>query len=485
MRRVAFMAGMLICLSDCFGQSPMIAKYKDSLNIEKADTNKAKFLYKLSYYYSYYKPDSALLLAYSSYNISKHTHFAKGESTSLGLIGLAFNRLGNYSKALEYYLEQLKILEKNSSAEDIATAYLSIALVYNSQKDISNALKYAYKADSIAKNQQLAELMLYTLLDIGDMYANNNQLDSALVYTIRCLDSAIIQKNVPIKGTALNNLGNIYFKKGAYPMALVNYKNSVPYLKSAQDNNTLAECTLGLAKTFDKTGAADSALYYANESFKLASDNQFLKNAISVSSFLTDLYKKNNKIDSAFTYQGTYLILKDSFDNSEKIKQLQNLTISEQLRQQQIAEQQLEEHKERNERLQLFLIAIFIPILFIISLYISKRRVNRKIIRVSGILSLLFLFEFITLLIHPLVANSANHSPLIEMLILVAIAAFILPAHHNVEHWLVLKLTQRHEFHLTKMKAKTTDTVRQRTDNSVITGDANILPDKEDKALPH
>ena len=84
------------------GQGTMIEKYKDSLTREKTDTGKAIYLYKLSYYYQNYKPDSALLLAQESYELSKKTDFTRGKNSSLGQMAKALNRMGNYDKALEF-----------------------------------------------------------------------------------------------------------------------------------------------------------------------------------------------------------------------------------------------------------------------------------------------------------------------------------------------------------------------------------------------
>ena len=219
-----------------------------------------------------------------------------------------------------------------------------------------------------------------------------------------------------------------------------------------QDYNTIAECYLGMSRSFDKLNIHDSALYYANRSYKLASDNQFLKHALNASVFLSQLYKQQNQIESAFAYQETYIMLRDSFNNTEKIKQLQNLTISEQLRQQQIAEQKVEETKERRVKLQLLLLGMCIPVFFFISAFISRKKVHERVIRFSGIFSLLFLFEYIILLINPVIAKGTGHSPVLEILIFVAIAAVISPTHHKLEHWLVTILTYRHH----NKKASTT-----------------------------
>ena len=62
------------------------------------------------------------------------------------------------------------------------------------------------------------------------------------------------------------------------------------------------------------------------------------------------------------------------------------------------------------------------PDIFFISAYLSRKKVHKKLIQISGVFSLLFLFEYITLLIHPVVAKGTGHSPVLEVMIFIAIA---------------------------------------------------------------
>ena len=175
--------------------------------------------------------------------------------------------------------------------------------------------------------------------------------------------------------------------------------------------------------------------------YNLSIQNGFLNHAFDASVFLSELYKKENKIDSAFVYHQIMYNLRDSLQSIEKVKRLESITIEEQLRQKEIAEQLEQDKKEMREKLQLLFIGIMIPAFFLLSIYLSKKKVHRKIIEYSGIVSLLLLFEYITLLIHPLVAEKTNHSPFLEIIILVLIASIITPLHHRIEHWLMNRLT--------------------------------------------
>ena len=429
--------------------------YKD-LSYKKTDTDKAITLYNLSYYYINFKPDSAMFLAKEAYDLSKKRKFLRGESWALSNMANAFHALHNYPKAIEYYIEQLKIEEKRGIPENIGSTYLSMALVYNSEKDVKKALGYAFRADSIAKANKLPELALFAKLNIGDIYEKANQLSSAMVYTHNAYELSLLQKNDQITGVALNNLGNIYLKQVDYLKAYDYYKKSIPYLKGTEDFNNLAECYVGIAKVFKAQSKPDSAIFYAKQAYKLANDNEFFAKAVDASALLSRVYKSQFNIDSAFAYQEVMLKLTDSIDNKERAKEVQSITIAEELRQKEIIEAKAKEAEDRRQKLQLLAIGIMIPIFFLVSVFLSRRKVSKRVIEFSGIISLLMLFEYLTLFIHPFVAEKSHHSPFIEIVVFVIIAALLTPTHHKVEHWLINKLSKIREHHL-QMRQKEID----------------------------
>jgi len=131
---------------------------------------------------------------------------------------------------------------------------------------------------------------------------------------------------------------------------------------------------------------------------------------------------------------------KDSMFNAERIKQVQTLSFNEAARQEEISEEKHREAEERIINLQLIGIALFIPFFFLALLLLSKSRTHRKVIEFMSVISLLLVFEFITLFIHPFVQHISNHLPVLELMIMVVLAAILVPLHHKLTHWLREKL---------------------------------------------
>lgn len=442
MKFCLFLFSFLIWSSGVLAQKERLDSLRKDLQIHKDDTSRALTLSRVANAYQDLNPDSALLFAQEAYQLALKWNYLKGESWSLNELAAAYNNLGNFPKALDYYLQELKIEEQRGLIENIAGLNISIALVHTNAKDYENGLRYAKAADSLINLYKYDYLSVYSLLNIGDIFEKMNQLDSALNYTYKCLSKSQVDKNDLITGTALNNLGNIYSKSGNLKDAEDNYRAGLRYLAVANDFGIIAESLLGLAKIFQRQQKIDSAIVYARQSYMVAHQKEFTVKALDASMLLASLFKMQGRIDSSFAYQEVMINLKDSMYSRERVKDLTTLNAEEQMRQKEIALQKELEAKELEQKLQMLMIGISIPIFFLISVVISRRKVNRKLVEFFGVVSILLLFEYITLILHPFIAEKTHHNPFYEIIIFVAIAAVITPLHHRFQHWVINKLKE-------------------------------------------
>jgi tetratricopeptide (TPR) repeat protein len=355
----------------------------------------------------------------------------------------AYRSMGNYSKALEYYLEELKMAEHDGKAEDLAIIYMNISNVYQEEGDHSHALSYALMSNEIIERDNIEFYKFYSYFNLGDIYEKLNDIEKALFNTYKAYSIASTKNDPYFIGICFNNLGNIYSKSGKQEMALKQYLSGIPYLSVAKSESDLCETYIGMSKLYDAMGVADSGIYYARRSYEIAVAGHFNKRVLTASSALAAFYKKQGVIDSAFAYQSKLLEVKDSIYSQDKVKQLQNLTTDEKLRQKEINELKQQEAEDRRKRLQLLLVGLLIPLSFLISILLSKRKIRPRIVEFSGIVSLLLFFEYITLLLHPWVKEVTHHNAFFEIIIFVGIAAIITPSHHRIEHWMITKLTYR------------------------------------------
>jgi hypothetical protein len=102
--------------------------------------------------------------------------------------------------------------------------------------------------------------------------------------------------------------------------------------------------------------------------------------------------------------------------------------------------------KQRTHNIQLAVLFIAILAATLLFLVLSRSIiVSHRILGFLGVLVLLIVFEFINLLLHPLLQKLTNDSPILMLLSLVAIAAIIVPIHHRLEKWATNKLVEKNK----------------------------------------
>lgn len=409
-----------------------------------SDTIQADHLFELANSYAQNKPDSELMVASEGLYISRKANYITGERRSLKQMAEAYQFMGNYPLALHYYLERLKLDERYGGAAEQVVTLLSMANLYQLEEDFTQALVYAKKGAILINRNNLDDYRWYSDMVFGEAYEKMNDPYHALIYDRRALQLADATGNTAWLGMSLNNSGNAYLKDGNAEEALRCYCRGVPYLLNSGNSSFLCESYKGIAAVHFGLGRADSAIIYAKKSLALAVSRNFDEKYIKACELLTVIYKEQRLPDSALKYQSELISMKDKVYSRQKARQIATMTLAEQLRQKDMAREKIKEELHRRYVLNMLLVGLFIPFSFLVSLVLSKKKMNKRVVEFSGVISLLLLFEYLTILLHPAVELWTDDSPFLEIMIFVAVAAVLTPAHHRLERWMLQKLATHH-----------------------------------------
>ena len=326
-----FIIFSLFLLHSClFAQKQKADSILQLLKTETKDTSKVKLLWKLASTMGVYSPDTALVYAQKSLLLATEIKYTEGQSKAIGVLANTFRKMGNYSKALEYNFRKLPIAEKENDPDNLATVLMNIGIIYRYQEEYQNALLYYYKADSVIQKFNLEDSKYYILMNLGDVYDRMNKADSAFAYFNKSLIVSTNLNNEDFIGNSMTGLGHTYLKMGKYDFSKLNYQSAIQHLKASNNDEVLCEAYLGFANLYKQTfSKSDSAVYYAKLSEKLAEKDGFQNWQLNATIFLTELYKKENNIDSAFIYLSKTQQLNDSINSKEKIRKIQILSSSE------------------------------------------------------------------------------------------------------------------------------------------------------------
>jgi len=343
-------------------QDNTIDSLKQLLSVAKDDTDKVQILINLGRAYQWNKPDSAILYGLNARELSQQINYVDGELKIAFTLSEALCAKGNFSKALEIYLRAMQLAEKNGK---LFNGWTGIGNIYFYSGDYTKALGYylKFKSDS---NKVIIGV-------IGETYYHLGRLDSAFFYISKAYQ---LDKNdsrhwsVPYYYMAL-----IEAKQGKFNDALDNYRLGLLYSRNI--NLDIVNGYNGIATVFKQMGQVDSAVYYAQEAMKLAQKESLTPNVLDASALLTELYIKKNT-DSAFKYQRVMLATKDTLFSEEKIKQLQNLSFNEQMRQQELQQTIQQTQLKYRNRLNVYILLAGLLILLIVALGLWRRNIYKQ-----------------------------------------------------------------------------------------------------------
>ncbi|MBQ2303223.1 MAG: tetratricopeptide repeat protein [Bacteroidales bacterium] len=192
-------------------------------------------------------------------------------------IGIVYDNLGDYDKALEYYFKALEIkkavLGENNA--DTAGSYNNIGLVYKNLGDYNKALEYHNKALEIRKDV-LGEnhpdiAMSYN--NIGVIYNNLGDYNKALEFHSKALEirkEVLGEKNVDI-AMSYNNIGSVYYNLGNYNEALKLYNKALEIKREVlgEKHADTAGSYNNIGIVYKNLGDYDKALEYYNKALEI------------------------------------------------------------------------------------------------------------------------------------------------------------------------------------------------------------------------
>ena len=298
---------------------------------------------------------------------------------STSSIGTVYGRQGDYPKALEYFLEALKIAE-HGSLEPIRFAEVSnnIALVYGRMRLNDEALVFAKKAMqyNLESGEQLSICKSYNA--IAGVYYLGGKYDSALYYYNRSVQSAGNDPQfIPVVQRALSNISNIYTAQGRQ-------REAISLLESVHPGNESQSATITnmIAANHLALGEYERAIVYARRALGSARSNNIRIAIRNSYEHMQRSYFRLQKFDSAYYYQSKYNSYQDSIYNESNDRKFSNLRIElETLEKQKEIEilQKQSEIDEANKALFITsIIAIIILSLSITGFLIYKSR-NRQL----------------------------------------------------------------------------------------------------------
>ena len=277
--------------------------------------------------------DSAEVYSLQTIDYANELHDSALLVKAVNIEASVFYRHGEYHKAIEWYLRQLKIAESIHDSINVASAYGNIGSIYSALKNFQEAIKFQKIAlEKKLHNRQIKE-MATTYSNIGNYYSDIRERDSALYYYRLGLSVSIPNNLRQLSCNIYDDMTTIFDSHEDYDSAFF-------YNQKALSANQELKDTLEVASNLAFKGqiyAHRASKNHSATDYSKAIDNiqeslilftkMNSKNWIrQVYKKLADIYSEKHELDKAYYYLQKYTALNDSMRDTTFTLQIAEMT---------------------------------------------------------------------------------------------------------------------------------------------------------------
>jgi two-component system, sensor histidine kinase PdtaS len=276
--------------------------------------------------------------------------------------------MGDFEKAIPYYLKALKIAEINklSYAKEL---YHTLGVVFHLSDNYKKAEFYYAKSNELAKKENDSVLIAKTLANLGSI---NSSLKNYSKSEALFLESLKYPSKPSIRKTTYSNLGNLKIREKKYAEAL-NYLNE--FLKINDTINKYIvdySYILDVKKELKNYDGLDTLL---PKCIKLYNETSDLRDKTIMLKSLGNIYDNMGNQKEAIVYKDQYIIAYDSLKAMQNLEQINDLETKYQTEKK---EEEIKKQQKEKEKLRLFFILALIAIALLSYLvYLNFKQKNK------------------------------------------------------------------------------------------------------------
>jgi CHAT domain-containing protein len=183
-----------------------------------------------------------------------------GEGQSLGNLGLAYQALGKYDKAIEFFLQSLAIAREIKDRRGEGASLGNLGNVYYSLGKYDKAIEFQLQRLVIAREIKDRRGEGTSLGNLGNVYYSLGKYDKVIDFYLQSLAIKQEIKDRLGEGTSLGNLGNVYYSLGKYDKAIDFHLQSLAIKREIKDRLGEGASLGNLGNVYYSLGKYDKAI---------------------------------------------------------------------------------------------------------------------------------------------------------------------------------------------------------------------------------
>jgi two-component sensor histidine kinase len=375
---------------------------KQGLELVKDEYTKSTGFFYLrmgNFYNDKSEHETALFYNKKMLEVAKRLQYELGVAKSYQNIGVTYVKMGNYNRALDYYLKALGIYQVLEEENFIVGITGNIGSLYSCRlKDYKNGLLYYNKALELSKKNGNEEFRAHILGAVSELYMGQKEYTKARNVLEESISIAEKINAIEIIISGYNNLSLINIEEKKFNKAIEYTKKALQIQLERGSSEDISQIYLTLGDIYDKLENIEAATSYYNKALLAATETKALPQLSKVYQALHKYYDKKKEYKKSYEYLLKYNTVKDSLFSEEKHKQLREIQakfdIESKEKEVEILTKEneikaLENESQRTTQIVLITVlgALLIVLVTLVYAYKNKQKTNRVLIEKNSKIS--------------------------------------------------------------------------------------------------
>lgn len=362
-------------------QAPGILQLTDSLDKLPSDTQTINSVLKKGTFY--WDNNNTLAKACFNHTLirSKRMNYETGITLSIYRLGVTYAKIDAYEKALDCFIQALKLYEKQENKKGIADSYISIANVHNHQLMHSKAIEYYRKGWNLYLEQKDSVKLFYPVFNTGNIYLSLQKNDSAKMYYDIALPIAYKLQNDYFKGVVLLSYAGILALEKKYTDAADSCNKAILLMEKLNSKDGIATGYYNLADIYIRKNDPATALFNLKKSILIANEEKLIRRQMEAHEAMAQCYEMQKNYASAYNEQLKFQQLHDSLFSTERDQVLSNMRIKYESEKKEQENQQLKKESTTRKKTAIFSSLLLFITLILLFLILRNKNLQAQLFR--------------------------------------------------------------------------------------------------------
>ncbi len=305
-----------------------VAQTKDSIDSYAQTLSDTAGINRLiNYCFKHRDEQTEKCIQFSKLALDKSTkiNFKAGEARCLANLGAMESIKGNYSSALQYYFDGLKIWEQQNNKRGIMLTKNNIGEVYGNLKKYDLQFQYLNESLAIAAENNYSDGEALVKLNMSIYYASKSDFKKAFTSQMEAVVLFEQQNKMGEAALGYGNAGAYKFFTGNLDSALFYYKKALAIGEKLNDVRVLCMSYSNIAEVYENQNNIPAAIENYNRSIELSKPSSLKETLLFSYGQLSGIYQKKGDYPLAMQFLKLQQRVKDSILNITSSKQINEL----------------------------------------------------------------------------------------------------------------------------------------------------------------